>query len=115
MNLSWRSLRNNWLHVNTLDTAAAVRQLVSFYVDQHNHHLPHSAFPDETPDEIVLRGRRSHRGLPRRQRADAQHQRLITNRALTCTDCSAAPADQMPDSGRVDSPTALPRDGPKAV
>ena len=32
----WRSLRHQWLYLNTLDTAAAVRRLVAFYVQQLN-------------------------------------------------------------------------------
>jgi hypothetical protein len=38
----------------TSDTAASVRKLVAFYVDQHNSHLPHSAFKDQTPDEMYF-------------------------------------------------------------
>ena len=50
----WRSLRNNWLHLNTLDTVAAVRRLTSFYVAEHNTAIPHSAFQGETPDELYF-------------------------------------------------------------
>jgi putative transposase len=50
----WRSLRNNWLPVNTLDTVAAVRRLTSFYVAEHNTAIPHSAFQGETPDEMYF-------------------------------------------------------------
>ena len=48
----WRSLKSNWLHLNTLDTVAAVRRLASFYVAEHNTKMPHAAFHRQTPDEI---------------------------------------------------------------
>jgi hypothetical protein len=36
-------LKHQWLFLNTLDTIATVRRLVSFYVLEHNTRLPHSA------------------------------------------------------------------------
>ena len=50
----WRVIKHQWLFLNTLDTAASVRKLVAFYVEQHNRHLPHSAFEGQTPDEMYL-------------------------------------------------------------
>lgn len=42
---SWRRiLKHQWLYLNTLDTVATVEKLLTFYVEQHNVHLPHSAF-----------------------------------------------------------------------
>ena len=49
-----RSLRHQWLYLNTLDTAAAVRRLVAFYVTEHNEVLPHSALNGRTPDELYF-------------------------------------------------------------
>jgi hypothetical protein len=34
---------HQWLYLNTLDTVATVRKLVTFYTSEHNTHLPHSA------------------------------------------------------------------------
>ncbi|MDG2130621.1 MAG: DDE-type integrase/transposase/recombinase [Fuerstiella sp.] len=45
----WRVIKHQWLFLNTLDTVANVRKLVTFYVEQHNRHLPHSAFKGQTP------------------------------------------------------------------
>ena len=53
----WRTLKHQWLFLNTLDSMATVRRLVSFYVEEHNHRLPHSAFRGQTPDEMILRER----------------------------------------------------------
>ena len=50
----WRVLKHQWLYLNTLDTTATVRKLVGFYIDQHNRHLPHSAFLGQTPDEMYF-------------------------------------------------------------
>jgi len=49
-----RSLKHNWLFLNTLDTFAAVERLVAFYVVQHNTAMPHSAFRGQTPDEVYF-------------------------------------------------------------
>jgi hypothetical protein len=38
------------LYLNQLDTVKNVEGLVGFYVDQHNSHMPHSAFDGQTPD-----------------------------------------------------------------
>ena len=40
----WRVLKHQWLYLNSLDSVSTVTKLVAFYVDQHNTHLPHSAF-----------------------------------------------------------------------
>jgi putative transposase len=40
----WRVLKHQWLFLNELDSLSKVTSLVTFYVDQHNRHLPHSAF-----------------------------------------------------------------------
>ena len=50
----WRSLKHQWLFLNTPDTVSSVEKLVSFYVEQHNTRLPHSAFRGQTPDEMYL-------------------------------------------------------------
>jgi len=65
----WRVLKHQWLYLNSLDSLATVRRLVEYYVGQHNVHLPHSAFRGQTPDEIVLRARRSRAGVSRGEEA----------------------------------------------
>ena len=50
----WRSLKHQWLFLHALDSVTTVRRLVAFYVDEHNHVLPHSAFRGQTPDEMYL-------------------------------------------------------------
>ena len=50
----WRQLKHQWLFLNTLDSIETVRKLVAFYVQQHNEHVPHSAFKGQTPDEMYF-------------------------------------------------------------
>lgn len=54
----WRTLKHQWLYLNTLDTPEAVRCLVAFYVNAHNTELPHAAFRGQTPDEMYKRSGR---------------------------------------------------------
>ena len=50
----WRSLKHQWLFLNSLDTVARVRALVDFYVNEHNTKMPHPAFGGQTPDEMFF-------------------------------------------------------------
>jgi putative transposase len=44
----WRSLKHQWLFLHPLESVATIRRLVTFYVDEHNHVPPHSAFRGQT-------------------------------------------------------------------
>jgi hypothetical protein len=44
----WRCLKHHWLFLQPLDSVATVRRMVAFYVDEHNHVLPLSAFQGQT-------------------------------------------------------------------
>ena len=85
----WRSLRHQWLYLNTLDTAAAVRRLVSFYVAEHNQVLPHSALNGRTPDEVYLGQAEDIPAKLAAARKVAREERLAANRALSCAACTA--------------------------
>ena len=83
----WRVLKHQWLYLNTLDTVTTVRKLVAFYIDQHNTHLPHSAFRGQTPDEMYF-GTGS--AIPKQLEASriaARQSRMEANRAQTCRTC----------------------------
>jgi putative transposase len=85
----WRVLKHQWLYLNTLDTVTTVRKLVAFYIDQHNTHLPHSAFRGQTPDELYFEtGSKIPRNLEASRMA-ARKSRIAANRALTCRTCEA--------------------------
>ena len=86
----WRSLKHQWLYLNTLDTVATVRRLISFYVEEHNTRLPHSAFKGQTPDEMYS-GNGSH--IPKdleKAKAAARQERLKSNRSLSCKVCEVS-------------------------
>ncbi len=89
----WRSLKHQWLYLNTLDTVATLLRLVDFYVKAHNSEIPHAAFNGPTPDEMYF-GTAS--DLPDRMqagKAKAREARLAANRSTSCRKCQpkAAP------------------------
>ncbi len=87
----WRTLKHQWLYLNTLDSVETVRRLVAFYVEAHNSEIPHSAFRGQTPDEIYYgRGK----DVPNKLTAvkiRAQAARMMTNRAMSCSACRPVP------------------------
>lgn len=83
----WRSLKHNWLFLNQLDSLARIRQLVSFYVHEHNNVIPHSAFAGQTPAEVYSGAGDE---IPRQLsvlREQARRERLEVNRETTCPAC----------------------------
>jgi hypothetical protein len=83
----WRSLKHQWLFLNTLDSVARVRALVEFYVNEHNTKMPHSAFAGQTPDEMFFgTGGKVPEELAL-ARSTARAARLAANRAMSCELC----------------------------
>lgn len=83
----WRSLKHQWLFLHQLDSAATVRKLVAFYVEEHNARIPHAAFDGQTPDEMYL-GTGGHvPGELVAARAEARRRRLEIHRAARCGVC----------------------------
>jgi putative transposase len=85
----WRSLRHQWLYLNTLDTAAAVRRLVAFYVQQFNEVLPHSSLNGRTPVEVYFGRAENIPAELAAARKVAREKRLQANRTLSCEACVA--------------------------
>lgn len=83
----WRTLKHQWLYLNTLDTVSSLHRLVAFYVEEHNTRLPHSAFHGETPDEMYFGTGRHVADELRSQRTAARLARLQSNRAVSCVNC----------------------------
>ena len=87
----WSKLKHRWLFLHRLETAAAVRRYVEFYVAEYNATIPHAAFFGQTPDEIYFgRGK----GIPARLEAGkraARARRLKVNRAAWCERCHNLP------------------------
>ena len=83
----WSKLKHQWLFLHRLETAAAVRRHVAFYVAEYNATIPHAAFSGRTPDEIYF-GRGE--GIPATLRAGrdaARARRLKVHRAVGCGRC----------------------------
>ena len=83
----WRSLKHSWLFMHSLDSVAAVRRLVSYYVDQHNSVMPHAAFEGRTPDEVYFGQRPELEQELRDARRRARAERMAANKATACTEC----------------------------
>lgn len=84
----WRSLKHNWLFLNTLDTFSRLRSLVAFYVIEHNSRIPHSAFNGQTPDEMYFGTGANVADDLSRQRSIARRDRIEANRARRCATCA---------------------------
>ena len=83
----WRSLKHQWLFLHSLESVATIRRLVAFYVQEHNHVLPHSAFQGQKPDEMYF-GTGDVVPTDLRSRAAAARQaRVEANRSASCETC----------------------------
>ena len=83
----WRVLKHQWLYLNSLESVSKVEQLVRFYVEEHNSHLPHTALKGQTPDEMYFGSGEAIPEELQKRRRQAQIERLEQNRALSCGIC----------------------------
>ena len=86
----WRSLKHQWLFLHSLDSVTTVRRLVTFYVDQHNRVLPHSAFHGQTPDEMYSGTGDAVAADLQSRAAAARRTRVEANRSAWCEICPSA-------------------------
>ena len=71
-----------------LDNLVTLRNLIDFYVAEHNQMMPHSAFQGQTPDEMYFgRGATIPDELALKRR-EAQKKRVDQNRKTGCSDCT---------------------------
>jgi putative transposase len=80
----WRSLKHQWLYLNTLDTMAHLERLVAFFVDAHNAQMPHSAFRGQTPNEMYFGTAATLPDELAAARRSAREMRFAANRAASC-------------------------------
>jgi hypothetical protein len=94
----WRSLKQSWLYLHTLDSRAAVERLVAFYVEQHNRVIPHLACDGRTPDEVYFGTANNLADELAAGRRQARAGRLVSNRAIACSECASQgpPAEIVP-------------------
>ena len=83
----WRSLKHQWLFLNTLDTVARVRALGESYVTEHNTKMPHPAFAGQTPNEMFFGTGTKVPEEVAVAKNQARAARLAANRALSCERC----------------------------
>jgi len=83
----WRTLKHQWLYLNTLDTVSTLEKLIGFYVNEHNTRLPHSAFQGQTPDEMYLGTGNHIPELLEAARKAARQSRRDENSKKTCPNC----------------------------
>jgi transposase InsO family protein len=83
----WRTLKHQWLYLNTLDTVSTLEKLIAFYVDEHNMRLPHSAFRGQTPDEMYFGTGNDISNQLESSRKAARQSRLEVNRKRSCPTC----------------------------
>ena len=83
----WRSLKHQWLYLNSLDSVQTIRRLVKFYVEEHNTRLPHSAFRGQIPDEMYFGTGGDVSDELENARKKARLKRMEENRRETCAAC----------------------------
>ena len=83
----WRSLKHQWLYLNSLDSIERLRALVEFYVEQHNNQMPHAAFSGQTPDEMYFGTAANLPAELATARDLARGARMAANRGLSCDRC----------------------------
>jgi hypothetical protein len=88
----WRSLKHQWLFLHPLESVATIRRLVAFYVYEHNHVLPHSAFRGQTPDEMYFGTGDAVPADLMLRAAAARRARVAANRAASCQACPSVNA-----------------------
>ena len=81
------ALLQQWLFLHSLESVATIRRLVAFYVHEHNHVLPHSAFRGQTPDEMYFGTGDAVAAELRSRAAAARQARVEANRSASCETC----------------------------
>ena len=94
----WRSMKHQWLFLNSLDSFEKLKSLVEFYITEHNTRMPHAAFKGETPDEIYFGTGAAIPDELAARRKDTRRARLAFNRGSRCGAC---PGSSSNDSGDV--------------
>jgi transposase InsO family protein len=83
----WRSLKHQWLYLNSLDSIERMRTLVAFFIEQYNTQMPHPAFSGQTPDEMYFGTAVDLPAELAAARSKAREERLAANRAMFCNQC----------------------------
>jgi transposase InsO family protein len=90
----WRSLKHSWLYLHSLDSFAALRRLIEFYVNAHNEVMPHSTFDGQTPNEMFFGSGDEVAKRLSEARSSAREKRMRANRAARCGACTRETASR---------------------
>ncbi len=90
----WRSLKHSWLYLHPLDSFAALRRLIEFYVITHNEVMPHSAFDGQTPNQMFFGSGDEVAQQLAAARGSAREERMRANRAARCGVCVGGTASR---------------------
>jgi hypothetical protein len=89
----WRSMKHNWLFLNTLDSIENVQRHVSFYVHEHNSVMTHSGFRScparrsRPPDEVFFETATDIHEKLRNEHREAMRLRVTENREQSRSKC----------------------------
>jgi transposase InsO family protein len=83
----WRSLKHQWLYLNSLDSIERLRVLVKSFVEEHNTQMRHSAFFGQTPDEMYFGTAVDLPAQLAAAQSTTRAEHLAANRAMTCSEC----------------------------
>jgi putative transposase len=83
----WRSLKNSWIYLHTLNNLTALGRLMEFYVTAHNEVMPHAAFDGQTPDEMYFGTGGAVPAELATARDTAREERMKANRSSGCGVC----------------------------
>jgi len=78
----WRTLKHQWLYINSLDNMTTLKRLVAYYIDEYNGVLPHQALNGLTPDEVYFGVGGNVCTMRNECRAEARRIRFETNRNM---------------------------------
>ena len=93
----WRSLRHQWLYLHSLESFTLLKQLIDFYVREHNTQMPHHAFVGQTPDEVYFDQADRVDDHLRTARRQARRERMEANRGQSCGVCAARSLHPRPE------------------
>lgn len=79
------------VYLNNLDNIVTLRRLVTFYIEEYNSTLPHSAFRGQTPDEMYFGTGAGVEEKLELGKQNARELRLATNRQFDCEQCKETP------------------------
>ena len=79
-----RSLKHQWLFLNTLDSVVRVRGMVEFHANAHNAKMTHPTFNGQTSDEMFFETVAKVPEELALAKGNAQAARMAATRAMSC-------------------------------